>query len=193
MAQRSPVRKPSTYPCRTPNTRCPHTTSSRRPRPLPISRAMMACATACASRAAISSTCMNVRDPASCCASMAGPTPRTPPRDLAVPTRSGSPESVKRPAHGSRRIRLDGMSARRSRGLATGAWTGSRESAGARLVDVSLPAHEPVRFYLLHCRGELVQSSHASRQASATACAGATICDVFRRAAPASAPRCVGG
>ena len=47
--------------CRTPNTRCRPITSSRRPRPRPISRAMTACATACACPGATSPTCTSRR------------------------------------------------------------------------------------------------------------------------------------
>ena len=43
--------------CRTPNTRCRPITSWRRRKPRPTSRAMTACATACACRAATSSRC----------------------------------------------------------------------------------------------------------------------------------------
>ena len=48
LAARTPAPRWSRCRCRTPNTRCRPITSSRRPRPRPTSRAMTACATACA-------------------------------------------------------------------------------------------------------------------------------------------------
>jgi aspartyl-tRNA(Asn)/glutamyl-tRNA(Gln) amidotransferase subunit A len=47
---KAPAPRSSTCRCRTPNTRCRPITSSRRRRPRPISRAMTACASACACR-----------------------------------------------------------------------------------------------------------------------------------------------
>ena len=49
--------------CRTPNTRCRPTTSSRRPRPRRTSRATTACATACACPDATSATCTRTPAP----------------------------------------------------------------------------------------------------------------------------------
>ena len=63
LAARPPAPSWSTCRCRTPNTRCRPITSSRRRRPRPISRAMTACATACACPAATSPTCTRRRAP----------------------------------------------------------------------------------------------------------------------------------
>ena len=64
MAARRPAPRSSRSRCRTPNTRCRPTTSSRRPRPRPTSPAMTACATACACPASdIDRACTRTRAP----------------------------------------------------------------------------------------------------------------------------------
>ena len=63
MAAKPPAPSWSRSRCRTPNTRCRPITSWRRRRPRPTSRAMTACATACACPGATSPACTRRRAP----------------------------------------------------------------------------------------------------------------------------------